>query len=75
MIALLVDIHLAEGDMLDRSLPAEEQEVLLREHYGMILARHRITAKQLQESYAYYIRRSTAGRLVVEGEIPEMVLS
>ena len=57
MIALLVDIHLAEGDVLDRSLPAEDQAPVLQSHYAQILALHHISAQQLQESYQFYIER------------------
>lgn len=57
MIALLVDIHLAEGDLLERSLPAEEQPALLVQHYGQILQQHGIRAEDLQRSYAWYVER------------------
>lgn len=57
MIDLLVEIHLVEGDLLERNLPAEEQEPLLKAHYGPVLYRHNITAKQLSDSYAYYVER------------------
>ena len=67
MIALLVDIHLAEGDLLERNLPVEEQEPLLKAHYGPILSRHGITAKQLSDSYTYYVERPlTLNELYVE---------
>jgi len=57
MIAVLVDVHLAEGDLLERNLPSEEQEALLRSHYEPLLARHGISARQLMDSYAYYVER------------------
>ncbi len=57
MIRLLVDIHLAEGDLLERNLSAEEHLPFLQRHYGQILASHGISAKQLQDSYQFYVER------------------
>jgi hypothetical protein len=56
-VALMVDVHLAEGDLLERNLSAEEQLVLLREHYSHILARHGMEPEVLEASYAWYTAR------------------
>jgi hypothetical protein len=56
-VSLMVDVHLAEGDLLERSLPADEQIALLSEHYSHILASQGIAPEVLQASYAWYTAR------------------
>jgi hypothetical protein len=72
MIAVLVDVHLAEGDLLERNLPAEEQEALLRSHYQPLLARHNISARQLMDSYAYYVERPLTLNAMYEEVIEDL---
>ena len=55
LVAVLVDIHLAEGDALEKALPTAEQTELLQTRYGDILAIHRIEPARFARSFQWYL--------------------
>lgn len=57
MISVFTDLHLAEGDALERALSPERSDSLLAVHYARIAREHATDLATIQRSYAWYVAR------------------
>lgn len=72
MVDLLVDIHLAEGDLIERNIRGAEQGSLLAEYYSAILRVHEVSDTEFADSYDWYIARPMDMHDIYEAVIEEL---
>lgn len=73
MVDLLVDIHLAEGDLIERNIRGAEQGSLLAEYYSAILRVHEVSDTVFADSYDWYIARPMDMHDIYEAVIEEIM--
>ncbi len=57
MISVLTEMHLAEGDALERAMAPERSDSLLASHYARIARAHDTDLAGIQRSYLWYVAR------------------
>jgi hypothetical protein len=57
MISVLTDMHLAEGDALERALSPERSDSLLAVHYARIARENGTDLATIHRSYLWYVAR------------------
>lgn len=72
MTAVLLSMHLAEGDALERALPPEQTDSLLALHYGRLAREHKTDLPTIQRSYAWYVARPLTLRAMYETVVEDL---
>jgi len=72
MTAVLLSMHLAEGDALERALPPEQTDSLLTLHYGNLAREHNTDLPTIQRSYAWYVARPLTLRAMYETVVEDL---